>query len=93
MAKKRPTSKKAKSRKKRARQIRLKSAPKGKTTKTLADLRSLRNSFAAQISAGVSPGCCWFKDPSGRDYPVPSPSAEACKNEGGQWDPAPCPNE
>jgi hypothetical protein len=92
MVKKSRTTSKTKRRKKPTAKLKPQVVGKGKTMKTLAELSSLRESFAAEIAGGVALGCCWFKDPSGRDYGMPSASSQSCTNAGGAWDPAPCPN-
>jgi hypothetical protein len=92
MAKKRTTTKKSEDRPPKVNEPI--TVPNNQSTRTLAELSSIKKSFAAVAPASGSLGCCWFKDPSGRDYGVPCPSAQACKDEGGiQWTPAPCTSE
>jgi hypothetical protein len=84
--------KKSKGRKRKKRNRSRAAAKTVSKAKTVRQLRELKKKAATEILTKGSAGCCWFKDPSGRDVPVPFPSAEACKGAGGQWDPAPCPN-
>jgi hypothetical protein len=65
-------------------------AVKAMVTKGFEELQALRIKFATSISAGVTGGACYFKDPSGGpDQCIPA-TEEDCKSEGGAWSPGNC---